>query len=174
MKKIILTFIVILVSMIISFAQNTFNGLGVGLDNLYRLSKAKTRSISPENPAGEKGKGGMDKEGVASNASRDLCQGWKVSPYVIIDPGKTQTLAEITGPGAIQHIWLTPTGIWRFSILRFYWDDETTPSVEVPLGDFFCTGWGEYAQLSCLDVCVDPGSAFESYWVMPVRNKCKV
>jgi len=72
MKKIILTIIVMLVSMIISFAQNSFNGLGVGLDNLYRLSKAKTRSISSENPTGEKGKGGMDKEGVASNAARDL------------------------------------------------------------------------------------------------------
>jgi len=175
MKKIILTLVVILVSMIISFAQqNPFNGLGVGLDNLYRLSKAKSRSISPENTTGEKGKGGMDKEGVASNAARELGQGWKVSPFAIIEPGKTHTLAEITGPGAIQHIWLTPTGTWRFSILRMYWDDETTPSVEVPLGDFFCTGWGEYAHLSSLAVCVNPGSAFNSYWVMPFRKKCKI
>lgn len=119
-----------------------FNGVGVGMDNLYRLSKAKTRSISAENPTGEKGKGAMDKEGVASGPSKELGQGWKVSPYVIIEPGKTHTLAEITGPGAVQHIWLTPTGIWRFSIIRFYWDDETTPSVEVPLGDFFGMGWG--------------------------------
>ena len=54
MKKITTTIIIILTSMVISFAQqNNFNGLGVGLDNLYRLSKAKTRSISPENPTGE-------------------------------------------------------------------------------------------------------------------------
>ncbi len=151
-----------------------FNGLGVGMDNLFRLSKAKTRSISPENVTGEKGKGGMDKTGVASNPAKDLGQGWKVSPYIIIDPGKTQTLAEINGPGAVQHIWLTPTGNWRFSILRFYWDDETQPSVEVPLGDFFGMGWGEYSHLNSLAVCVNPGSAFNSYWVMPFRKKCKI
>jgi hypothetical protein len=174
MKKYILTLIVFIITMLASFAQGSFNGLGVGLDNLYRLSKAKSRSISPENPTGERGKGGMDKEGVASNQAHDLGQGWKVSPYVIIEGGKTQTLAEIAGPGAIQHIWLTPTGTWRFSILRIYWDDETTPSVEAPLGDFFCAGWGEYSQLSSLAVCINPGSAFNSYWVMPFRKKCKI
>jgi hypothetical protein len=116
----------------------------------------------------------MAKEGPASNAARDLGPGWKISPFVVIEPGKTFTLAEITGPGAIQHIWLTPTGTWRYSILRFYWDDETTPSVEVPLGDFFGMGWGEYAHMSSLAVCVNPGSAFNSYWVMPFRKKCKV
>jgi hypothetical protein len=144
------------------------------MNNLFRLSNAKTRSISPENPTGEKGKGGMDKEGVASGPARELGQGWKVSPYVVIEPGKTHTMAEITGPGAIQHIWLTPTGNWRFTIIRMYWDDEATPSVEVPLGDFFGMGWGEYAHLNSLAVCVNPGSAFNSYWVMPFRKKCRI
>jgi hypothetical protein len=174
MKKITLT--LSLLSGILCFAQSdkNFNGLSVDLNNLFRLSNAKTRSISPENFTGEKGKGGMAKEGVASKNARDLGQGWKVNPYIIIEPGKTFTLAEINGPGAIQHIWLTPTGIWRFSILRIYWDDETTPSVEVPLGDFFGMGWQEYAQLSSLAVCVNPGSAFNSYWVMPFRKKAKI
>jgi len=40
------------------YAQN-FNGLDMNMGNLYRLSNAKTRSISPENFTGEKGKGGM-------------------------------------------------------------------------------------------------------------------
>ncbi len=155
-------------------AQRSNDGLGVGMNNLFRLSNAKTRSISPENPTGEKGKGGMDKEGVASGPARELGQGWKVSPYVVIEPGKTHTMAEITGPGAIQHIWLTPTGNWRFTIIRMYWDDEATPSVEVPLGDFFGMGWGEYAHLNSLAVCVNPGSAFNSYWVMPFRKKCRI
>lgn len=156
-----------------AFSQ-PFNGVGVSMDNLYRLSKAKTRSISAENPTGEPGKGGMAKEGVASGPAKDLGQGWKVNPYAIIEAGKTFTMAEITGPGAVQHIWLTPTGNWRFTILRIYWDDETTPSVEVPLGDFFGMGWGEYAHLNSLAVCVNPGSAFNSYWVMPFRKKCKI
>ncbi|HVF86779.1 MAG TPA: glycoside hydrolase family 172 protein [Pyrinomonadaceae bacterium] len=158
-----------------AFAQESqYHGLDTNLNNLYRVSDAKTRSISPENLTGEKGKGGMAKEGTASDAARDLGQGWKVNPFVIIQPGQTFTLAEIDGQGAIQHIWMTPTGNWRFSILRMYWDGETEPSVESPVGDFFAMGWGKYAQVSSLAVCVNPGSAFNSYWPMPFRKKAKL
>jgi hypothetical protein len=69
---------------------------------------------------------------------------------------------------------MTPTGNWRYSIIRFYWDDETTPSVEVPVGDFFGMGWGQYSPLQSLAVCVNPGSAFNCYWPMPFRKKCKI
>ena len=65
-------------------AQQKFNGLDVNLGNLYRTSDAKTRSISPENFNGEKGKGGMAKTGTGANASRDRGQKWKVSPSVVI------------------------------------------------------------------------------------------
>jgi hypothetical protein len=88
--------------------------------------------------------------------------------------GETYTVAEITGSGAIQHIWMTPTGNWRLSILRMYWDDEKDPSVEVPVGDFFAMGWGKYAPISSLAVCVNPGSAFNSYWPMPFRRKARI
>ena len=153
-----------------------FNGLDMNLGNLYRLSNAQTRSISPENFTGAPGKSGMAtlEKGNARNAARELGVGWKVNPYVHIEPGQTFTLAEITGPGAIQHIWMTPTGNWRYSIIRFYWDDETQPSVEVPVGDFFGMGWGEYAHLNSLAVTVNPGSAFNCYWVMPFRRKCRI
>ncbi len=164
------------------YSQTNFNGLDMNMGNLYRLSDAKTRSISPENFSGEKGKGGMadPKDGDqlnisnAAHAARDLGQGWKVNPFIRIKPGETFTLAEIEGPGAIQHIWMTPTGNWRFSIIRFYWDDEKTPSVEVPVGDFFAMGWNQYAPLSSLAVCVNPGSAFNCYWTMPFRKKCRI
>ncbi|HEY5510864.1 MAG TPA: glycoside hydrolase family 172 protein [Prolixibacteraceae bacterium] len=163
-------------------SQSKFNGLDMNMGNLYRLSDAKTRSISPENFTGEKGKGGMadpadkNKPNVAnaSNAARDLGQGWKINPFIRIQPGQTFTLAEMEGPGAIQHIWMTPTGNWRFSILRVYWDDEKEPSVECPVGDFFGQGWNVYAQLTSLPVCVNPGSAFNCYWPMPFRKKCKI
>jgi len=181
MKKTIILLFTIILSLN-GFGQNKFNGLDMNIGNLFRLSDAKTRSISPENFTGEKGKGGMadpavqDKPNVAnaSSAARDLGKGWKVNPYIRIKPGETFTLAEITGPGAIQHIWMTPTGNWRFSILRFYWDDETEPSIECPVGDFFGMGWGIYAPLSSLAVCVNPGSAFNCYWTMPFRKKCKI
>jgi hypothetical protein len=167
---------------IMSYSQAPFNGLENNMGSIYRLSNAQTRSISPENFTGEKGKGGMadpankDKVNMANatNAARDLGQGWKVNPYIRIQSGETVTLAEISGSGAIQHIWMTPTGNWRFSIIRMYWDDETEPSVECPVGDFFCMGWGEYAPLSSLAVCVNPGSAFNCYWPMPFHKKCRI
>jgi hypothetical protein len=155
-------------------AQPAFDGLGLGLGNLSRLSPAKTRSISPESLTGEKGKAGMAVEGTGAKAGRDLGQGWKVSPSVRIGAKTTFTMADVTGQGAIQHIWMTPTGPWRYLILRFYWDGEATPSVEVPAGDFFASGWGGYAQISSLAVCVNPGSAFNSYWEMPFRKGFRV
>ena len=175
------SFLVFLLPVMLS-AQTKFNGLEMNMGNLYRLSDAKTRSISPENFSGEKGKGGMadpadkDKPNVANAAwaARDLGKGWKVNPYVRIKAGETFTMAEIEGPGAIQHIWMTPTGNWRFSIIRIYWDDETEPSVECPVGDFFGMGWNVYAPLVSSAICVNPGSAFNSYWAMPFRKKCKI
>lgn len=151
-----------------------FNGLGLNLGNLSRLSSAKTRSISPENFTGEKGKGGMATEGTGANCARELGQGWKVSPSIRIESGQERVLADIEGPGAIQQIWMTPTGHWRFSILRIYWDGQEQPSVECPVGDFFACGWNKYAQVSSLAVCVNPGSAFNCYWEMPFRKKCKI
>ena len=154
--------------------DKSFNGLGVTMGNLSRLSKAQTRSVSPENFTGEKGKAGMSTDGAALNAARDLGQGWKVSPYVVIPPKSTFVLADVKGMGAIQQIWMTPAGTWRFAILRIYWDGETEPSVECPLGDFFACGWGRYAQISSLAVCVNPGRAFNSYWEMPFRKSFKM
>ncbi|MES1215896.1 MAG: glycoside hydrolase family 172 protein, partial [Bacteroidota bacterium] len=124
----------------------------------------------------EPGKGGMAtlENGSAKNAAKDLGQGWKVNPFVVIKPGETYTMAEITGSGAIQHIWMTPTGTWRYSIFRIYWDDEKEPSVEAPVGDFFGAGWGSYAHLNSLAVTINPGSAFNCYWSMPFRKKCKI
>ena len=155
-------------------SEKKFDGLGLGLGNLSRLSKAQTRSISPENFNGEKGKAGMSTDGPAMNAARDLGQGWKVSPYVRVPAGETFVMADVKGEGAIQQIWLTPAGTWRFAILRFYWDGETEPSIECPVGDFFACGWGQYAQVSSLPVCVNPGSAFNCYWEMPFRKGFKI
>src|SRR6186997_2707915 len=171
-----LFYLLLFIPTIASAQQEKFNGLNMNLGNLFRLSDAKTRSISPENPTGEPGKGGMAtlENGSAHYAARELGQGWKVNPFVVIKPKETFTMAEITGSGAIQHIWMTPTGNWRYSILRFYWDDEPEPSVEVPVGDFFGMGWNKYSPLNSLAVTVNPGSAFNCYWPMPFRKKCKI
>src|SRR5215210_6028777 len=95
-------------SSLFSFSQQggKFNGLDMSLGNLSKLSNAKTRSISPENFTGTKGKGGMahpvknnGQRNVANAASqaRDLGVGWKVNPYITINAGETFTIAEIEG-----------------------------------------------------------------------------
>ncbi len=174
MKSSFFAVIVLLLSPCFAAAQ--FDGLSVDRSTMHLLSDTQTRSISPENFTGEKGKAAMSTDGPAKNAARDLGQGWKVSPYVNIPGKSTFTLAEIEGSGAIQQIWLTPAPLdrTREMILRFYWDDEETPSIECPLGDFFACGWQEYCQNNSLMVNVNPGSAFNCYWTMPFRKKAKV
>ena len=144
--------------------------------NLSKITLAQTRSVSPENITGEKGMGGRTplEEGSARHAARDLGTGWKVNPYFRVAPGETITLADVTGEGAINHIWMTPTGSWRMQILRFYWDGETEPTIECPMGDFFASPWGKYKQISSLAVCVNPGCAFNSYFRMPFKKGFRV
>ena len=154
------------------FAADEF--LSPVLGGLPNLSKAESRSISPENFTGEKGKGAMALEGTGKHAASELGQGWKVSPSVRIKPHSIFTLGEIKGPGSIQQIWMTPTGNWRHSIIRFYWDDEPEPSVESPVGDFFACGLDRHCQINSLAVCVNPGNAFNCYWPMPFRKEARI
>lgn len=156
--------------------KKMFNGLNMHMGTLPLLSNARTRSISPENPDGAKGGGGRCEleKGSARQAARELGRGWKVNPFLKIPAGETVAIADIREAGAIQHIWMTPAGHWRYLILRIYWDGQENPSVECPAGDFFCCGWNEYAQVSALPVCVNPGSAFNCYWTMPFRRSCRI
>jgi len=152
-----------------------FTGLENNLGNLYMLSNAKSRSVSPENFTGEKGKGGMAEQGTASGCARDLGRGWKINPFIVIKPGETFVLADIKASGAINHIWMTPGGMdWRNYIIRFYWDDFENPSVECPVGDFFANGWGQYANVNSLPICVNPGRAFNCYWNMPFKKRALI
>jgi hypothetical protein len=176
MKKLLFISFIVLVPYLLHGQASGFSGMSTGMSDLFKLSNARTRSINPENFTGEKGKAGMAtlETGSAAGAARELGVGWKVSPYVVIKPKSTFTLAEMDGPGAIQQIWMTPAGNTRFAILRFYWDDEKIPSIEVPVGDFFAAGWGQFKQISSLAVCVNPGSGYNCYWVMPFRKKCRI
>lgn len=168
----------ILYAILFTICISLAHGETQGLDTLYQLKDAETRSISPENFTGAKGRGGMAtlEEGMAARAARELGQGWKVNPYIHIEPGATFTLGEIKGSGIINHIWMTPVGDYRLMILRFYWDGEIEPSVEVPVGDFFASGWGmgNEPRIASLAVCVNPRSGFNSYWQMPFRKGCRV
>ena len=148
-------------------------GINFGLGGLPFLAEAKTRSISAENPDGRKAGGAQ--EAPEGGAAGDLGKGWKVRPCITLPAGSTTTLAEIDGPGVIQHIWITvDPRAYRDCVLRMYWDGEQTPSVEVPLGDLFCCGHALRVKVNSLPIAVNPSGGFNSYWPKPFRSKALI
>lgn len=135
----------------------------------------RSRAVNAENPTGEKGKGGM--------AASELGSGRKGSPCLRdIRPGSVTTLADIRGCGVINHIWITVDSrtsdracfVLRNLVLRMTWDDAEHPAVEVPLGDFFCCGFGQECMVNSWPVAVLPNRGFNSYFSMPFRSRAKI
>jgi hypothetical protein len=95
-----------------------------------------------------------------------------------LKPGDTATLAELQGPGEINHIWFTIASGEVFHlkklVLRMYWDGEATPSVLAPIGDFFGLGLGEYVDWQSLPMNVAPLRSLNSYWSMPFARSAKL
>jgi hypothetical protein len=117
----------------------------------------------------------MATDGTGAGPARELGRGWKVSPSIRVPAGSSMPIADIAGPGVIQHMWLTvESSFWRRLVLRMSWDDEESPSVEVPLGDFFCNGWGTYCHVNSLPVAVNPNGGFNAYWPMPFRRRARI
>ena len=168
----------------------SFNGLGMNLGNISKLSDAQTRSITAENVYGEKGRGGMAELADAPQAevakigqkwdgpnkcARDLGRTWKVRPCITLEPSKVTTLMDVDGPGVIQHIWITVTNkCYRDLILRIYWDGEKTPSVESPVGDFFCNGFKTRANVMALPINVNSSGGFNCFFPMPFRKHARI
>ncbi|ETT63332.1 hypothetical protein C173_23592 [Paenibacillus sp. FSL R7-277] len=145
-----------------------------GLSALPLLKTGRSRAVNAENPKGEKGKGGM--------AASHLGPSRKGSPCIRdVAPGATALLTDIDGPGIIEHIWITVTDrteadtfVLRDLVLRMYWDDETEPSVESPLGDFFCNGFGRGCTVNSQAMVVNPTRGFNCYFPMPFRRKARI
>jgi len=147
---------------------------GQSLGRIALLSDAETRSISAENPRGERAGGAREIPAETSAASL-LGPGWKVRPCITLEPGSVTTLADVMGPGVIQHIWMTvDTVAYRSCIVRMYWDGEETPSVEVPLGDLFANVHGLRYNVTSLPVCVNPSGGFNSYWPLPFASRARI
>jgi len=95
-----------------------------------------------------------------------------------IEPGETAVLAEIKGPAAIHHIWVTISAesfYGRKLVLRMFWDDEEFPSVEAPIGDFFGVGHGLNRNFSSLPInCSSNGRARNCYWYMPFHESARI
>lgn len=99
---------------------------------------------------------------------------------ILIKSGETSAIAEMTGAGIVKHIWITigtqDPMIRRNAIIRMYWDGETNPSVEAPIGDFFGQGWGENYNFISMPLAAAPkeGRALNSFWPMPYGNGARI
>ena len=114
--------------------------------------------------------------GAGSNADR----------IKTIKTGETVELANIKGPGIINHIWLTfnearpnwlePKGSATPAeiVLRIYWDNATEPAVETPLGDFFAAGFGIRTEIQSLPVIVEGGDGYNCFWTMPFHKSARI
>lgn len=144
------------------------------LQNLTKIKNAKSRSICAENFTGEKGKGGSYEDGFSKIPSEELGKGWKVSPCINVKAKDSFVLADILDSGTITHIWCTchPT-TWRNLLLKVYWDNSDIPSIQTPIGDFFCNGWCERSLLNSLPMTVNPAGGFNSYFQMPFKERAK-
>ncbi|WP_320129389.1 glycoside hydrolase family 172 protein [uncultured Sphaerochaeta sp.] len=143
------------------------------LANIATVCDRVSRSINPENPQGEKGAGG--------SATSELGKSRKGKAYLDLQPGVETNIAEMEGPGIINHIWITVQDssaagefVLRDLIFRIYWDDSDTPSVETPLGDFFCCGFSTKCQVNSLPIVVAPYGGFNCYFPMPFRKKARI
>lgn len=130
----------------------------------------KSRAITAENQTGAKGEGGKEGNGRKGRACL-----W---PFV---KDQVYTFAEMDGPGVIRHIWITiepddPSFplIARNVILRFYWDDQETPSIEAPITDFFGVSHGRFAVHESEYTVTPEGRSFNCYFPMPFAKKAKL
>ncbi len=145
------------------------------LPPITRLSSLASRSISAENPDGAVGGGGRATTGTGARAARDLGPGWKMSPSVVVPAGSTVTLADIAGPGLLQHLWMAVPPEWyRRLVLRIHWDGSEVASVDVPVGDLFCLGWSRFDQVTSQHVVAAPHSGLNAYWPMPFAEHARM
>lgn len=147
--------------------------------DVSRIVAGTTRSISAENPTGAKSGGAQAEPGNdphTSAAARELGRGWKVRPCLKdLMPGQSHVLADVEGPGVIQHIWCTVLhGVQRWLALRVFYEGMEEPSIEVPLGDFFANGVDGSALVNSAMIAVNPKGGMNSYWPMPFRRRIRI
>jgi len=97
---------------------------------------------------------------------------------VPVEPGATATLLDVSGAGVITHVWFTISSDdphhLKNLVLRAWWDGESTPSVEVPIGDFYGMGLGEYFTYQSALLAVAPIKALNAYFQMPFEKSARI
>ena len=137
------------------------------VEDLYRYKpQEQTRWASPENPAAAKGAGARENKGAKGHA------------FDTIAVGASHTLADISGPGTIDRIWMTiedrSVEALRGLRLEMFWDGAATPAVSAPLGDFFLHGAGEMLPMDTALLASPEGRSFVSYIPMPFRTRARI
>jgi hypothetical protein len=98
--------------------------------------------------------------------------------YRTVTPGETMTVLDADGPGMISHIWFTINDAESFHlkriVLRIYWDGESTPSVETPIGDFFGLGTGDYYSWQSEMLSVGNIKALNCFFPMPYQKHARI
>jgi hypothetical protein len=97
---------------------------------------------------------------------------------VPVDPGKQATLLDASGAGVVTHLWFTinspdPMHLKNL-VLRAWWDGESSPSIETPIGDFFGLGLGEYYTYQSALLAVAPMKAMNAYFKMPFATSARL
>lgn len=136
---------------------------------IHKQGSRRTFACSGENPTGSKG-------GGSRGTSLD-----KLNAYYELKPGETMTLADLDGPGMIQHIWIGGS-VSQSLILRFYWENSDFPSIEVPESSFFGLRYADsclendkhFPTLNSAKIMVAPYRGCNCYWEMPFRNHCLI
>src|SRR5580698_8593417 len=97
---------------------------------------------------------------------------------VPVEAGKAATLLDVSGAGVVTHLWFTINSEDRHHlknlVLRAWWDGESSPSVEVPIGDFFGLGLGEYYTYQSALLAVAPIKALNAYFQMPFSSSARL
>lgn len=134
---------------------------------IFKLTTLQSRAATAENPTAAPGEGGRVGDGL------------KGSPAIkLFRAGATATLLDTAGPGLIRHLWCTPSlrkpRHLRNLILRAYWENSATPSVEAPLGDFFGIAHGAAAPFNSHFLVNQEGRGFNCYFPMPFARRAVV
>jgi hypothetical protein len=148
--------------------------MDINLSNIYLKRNAESRSLSAENPTGEKGKGAMA-EPQGAGPARELGLGWKIRPCLKLEAGETTTLMDNSGPGVIRHMWFTfSETFYRDIIVRIYWDGQDAPAVQAPLGDFLCNTWNCRQNILSQPINVNPSGGMNIYFPMPFIKHARI
>jgi hypothetical protein len=155
------------------------------LDDLAKPQEGRSMRSTSTMRVGEVRRAGAEKLDPKAEPRGDLDEQGNWDNFHVA-PGATHVLLDEQGPGIITHIWLTFLGPepqdWakdgsanhQEMLLRMYWDGNTRPAVEAPVGDFFVNSFGQRREVISLPVIVEDADSYNCFWQMPFRKSARI